>query len=169
MKTRSLQSGFTLIELMVGLVVTLIFLSASANSVMNWHYRRAITQAKGDLTAAYSMAKAMAVRNPKGLASGTCAGILMVPASGAADHTLYVCAGDPSSIQCGSGGSDVLTSRTLPAAMSVSVASSALSGSNLVLTLDSTGQPTPGTNYSYTLSLGSVSLSTVVTDNGTLY
>jgi len=172
MKTRSNQSGFTLIELMVGLVITLIFLTAGANSVMNWHYRRAVTQAKGDLIAAYSMAKAMALRNPNAVTSGSSAGILLVPASGAADHTLYVCAGDPSVIaSCGPGASAsaVLTSRTLPAAMAVSVAASALLSSNLVLTLDGTGQPTTGVAYTYGLSLGSEILSNLVTENGTLY
>ncbi len=169
MKRHTGQSGFTLIELMVGLLITLIFLIGSANSIMNWHYRRAITQAKGDLTAAYSMAKAMAVRNPTAATSGACAGLLLVPASGAADHLLFVCAGDPRSANCGSGGSAVLTRRTLPAAMSVSVASTVLSGSNLVLTLDSTGQPTTGTTYNYALSLGSAALSNMVSDNGSLY
>jgi len=62
MKSRTLQSGFTLIELMVGLVITLIFLSASAMSVMTWNYNRAILQAKCVLTAVYGMAKALAVR-----------------------------------------------------------------------------------------------------------
>jgi hypothetical protein len=53
--------------------------------------------------------------------------------------------------------------------MSVSVASTVLSGSNLVLTLDSTGQPTSGTTYNYALSLGSAALSNMVSDNGSLY
>jgi hypothetical protein len=118
------------------------------------------------------MAKAMAIRNPYARTSGSYAGILLVPASGAAYHTLYVCAGDPTvTTACGPspGASAVLTSRTLPAAMSVSVAASDLGSSNLVLTLDANGQPTTGTPYTYALSLGSAALYNLASENGTLY
>lgn len=179
MKSRTLQSGFTLIELMVGLVITLIFLSASAMSVMTWNYNRAILQAKGDLTAVYGMAKAMAVRNPTGATdAANSAGIRLVLASGTTDHILYVCAGDPlDSVNCTSGGNALLTSRTIPAAVTISltVGTGACTGTGLskwALGLDNTGQPTDGKGavspYDYSLSLGSAVLGNVVSDCGTL-
>lgn len=129
--------GFSLIELLVTLAIMAILMAVGVPLTSAWADSAKVNDAKGKLTQAYSMAKAIAQRNPSGISLPSAAAGLSIVSG-----TLLVCTGNPVATTCTAGGSTVKWQATLPAQTTVSI------GGGTTLGFDNTGVPLAGTNFS---------------------
>lgn len=75
---RSIQSGFTLIELMVGLAITALLLATAVPLSTGWVNSADVTQTKAALQKAFSQTKSIALENPDKVTGDSAAAFMCV-------------------------------------------------------------------------------------------
>ena len=110
------QSGVTLIELMIAVILFAIIAAMTAPYTSSWIDSGRVQNAGDILDQAYRQAEALALRNPNAV-------IGLNPAAGIRNvsGTLVVCAGDPTVTACTTGGANAVWQSTLPNGVTVQV------------------------------------------------
>jgi len=162
--------GFTLIELLVTITVVALLVLATAPLASNWVSRTQTHSGSTVLQEAFSVAKALALQNPNGVASPGAAAGLRITTDGTTT-TLLVCTGSASSANCATSASPStvqwsstysgMVTTTVTSAVNSSTGTTTTSsqaaavGSPVTIDLDNRGEALPvNTAYSYTISRG---------------
>lgn len=135
--------GLTLIELLVTMTILVMLLMAAVPFTLNWGHSAKTLEAKGSLVQAYAHAKALALRNPCGIAanaSPNAAANLQASISG----TVITLA-----VQVPSGCTYSYSwSTNLPSGVTLTLGGTApVSGTPVTVALDNRGMPNSGTGY----------------------
>lgn len=146
----AVERGFTLIEAMI--VVTLIGMLAVVGVpyTASWFHEADVQKTANVLQSAYGRAKSVALRNPHSVTGDT-------PAAGlaSAGNSVLVCSGDPSAAACAVGGANLVWQSELPAGITLTINSVAMSSHRF----NNTGQSIDGagtiTALTYAISKGS--------------
>ncbi len=160
MKTRCAAArGFSLIEVVVGLGVSVALLLVTAPLMPDWAQGAQTADARAKLVQGFSTAKGLALRN-SGAVDVVTAALAAQPAAGLrveradSGHTVLACNGDPTAAGCTPGGASVVWSATYPAAVSTTLGGAAVAtGAARSLALDNRGIVTT-TNTTFTLQRG---------------
>jgi prepilin-type N-terminal cleavage/methylation domain-containing protein len=146
-------SGVTLIELMIVIVIMSILAILGVPLTSRWIYGAQVGESESLLAQGYAQMRAVALRNPNGVASSTDAAGMKL-----ADGTLYVCKGSPSNAACDTGGSALVWQADLSRGANIAVT---LGGSTTgTIALDNMGVPrSSATARQYSISKGGESSS----------
>ncbi|THT98686.1 hypothetical protein E9531_14020 [Lampropedia puyangensis] len=106
-RSRPLQRGVSLIELMVTITVMFFLLLVAVPLTASWIHSAQVGKSKGLLMQATSQAKAIALRNPARVKTDSSeaavtAGIKLLP-----NAVVLVCKSDPTDSNCAEGGANV--------------------------------------------------------------
>lgn len=142
------QSGFTLVELMVTIVIIGILAVVGVSFSNSWTDEAAITDAKSQLSRAFGQAKAVSMRNPTGATSDSAVAASVSLSGG----VLLVCEGPANGAGCVAGGAAVVSQSTWPNGVTANIAQISINNRGQVL---SNGNPI-NTGLTFTLSKGGV-------------
>lgn len=146
------QRGVTLIELMIVVVITLLLVLLGVPLASRWTHGSHVTESYGLLMQGYDQLRAVALRNPDGVAFGlTAAGMKLIDG-----RTLLVCRGNPAGPDCDDDGSALAWSADLVRGNGVQIT---IGGdANAEIALDNTGMPiTTPTARDYVIRKGAES------------
>jgi len=155
--------GFTLVELMITIAIVGILLVMAGPLATNWIISAQTHAARTQLIEGFDVAKALALRNPNGVALPSAAAGMKVMTDGTTT-TVLVCTGSSTAAGCVSNGSSVQWSTTYSGLVSTTINGvTAAVGSPLTLDIDNRAEPSIGT--AFTLARGASSNN----ETGSLY
>lgn len=153
-----MRRGLSLIELVVSLGISAALLLAVAPLMPQWTRGAQTVDARAKLAQAYSTAKALALRNPLGVAetdasnNPVAAAGVRVELSGT-NHLLFACTGSPTAATCGASGANVVWRADFPSTVAIVLAGTTVAtGTPATVTLNNRG--VPGGSTTYTISRG---------------
>lgn len=149
----SCRRGLSLIELMVSLGISAALLLAVAPLMPQWTQGAQTSDARAKLVQAYSTAKAVAMRNPLGVAevdgsnNPVAAAGVRVEVSGS-ELRVYACSGSPTAATCGATGANVVWRANYPSTVATVLAGTTVAaGTPATVSLDNRGVPSGSTTY----------------------
>lgn len=150
-RSKKQLAGLTLIELAVTLVILAFLAMVAAPFSMAWANNAAVAQALATVREADTRARAVALRNPKGIADATLPAAMIKLDASANTFSLYSCDANP----CTTTSGNLAWKASIPSGASVQLSGSSSANvnyNNRGLALDSSGNTVALT---YSISKGS--------------